>query len=91
MELRHLQSFVYVAKNLSFSVAAIRCCVTQSAISQHIKSLEDEMGCKLLIRTSHDITLTEYGEALLPRAKKHSQTSCRLQGAHTRTQQLHDW
>ena len=27
------------------------------------------MGCKLLIRTSHDITLTEYGEALLPRAK----------------------
>ena len=69
MELRHLQSFVYVAENLSFSVAAIRCCVTQSAISQHIKSLEDEMGCKLLIRTSHEITLTEYGEALLPRAK----------------------
>ena len=72
MELRHLQSFVYVAENLSFSVAAIRCCVTQSAISQHIKSLEDEMGCKLLIRTSHEITLTEYGEALLPRAKTFS-------------------
>ena len=69
MELRHLQSFVYVAENLSFSVAASRCCVTQSAISQHIKCLEDEMGCKLLIRTSHEITLTEYGEALLPRAK----------------------
>lgn len=69
MELRHLRSFVYVAENLSFSIAASRCCVTQSAISQHIKSLEDEMGCKLLIRTSHDITLTEYGEALLSRAK----------------------
>ena len=27
------------------------------------------MGCKLLIRTSHEITLTEYGETLLPRAK----------------------
>lgn len=69
MELRHLQSFVYVAENLSFSIAASRCCVTQSAISQHIKRLEEEMGCKLLIRTSHDITLTEYGEALLPCAK----------------------
>lgn len=69
MELRHLRSFVYVAENLSFSIAASRCCVTQSAISQHIKSLEDEMGCKLLIRTSHNITLTEYGEALLSRAK----------------------
>lgn len=69
MELRHLQSFVYVAENLSFSIAASRCCVTQSAISQHIKILENELGCKLLIRTSHEITLTEYGEALLPRAK----------------------
>lgn len=69
MELRHLRSFVYVAETLSFSIAATKCCVTQSAISQHIKSLEDELGCKLLVRTSHDITLTEYGEALLPRAK----------------------
>ena len=69
MELRHLRSFVYVAETLSFSVAADRCCVTQSAISQHIKTLEEELGCKLLIRTSHDITLTEYGEALLPRAR----------------------
>lgn len=70
MEIRHLRSFVYVAETLSFSIAATRCFVTQSAISQHIKSLEDELGCKLLIRTSHDITLTESGEALLPRAKE---------------------
>lgn len=69
MELRHLKSFVIVAETLSFSMAATRCCVTQSAISQHIKLLEDELGCKLLIRTSHEITLTENGEALLPRAK----------------------
>lgn len=69
MELRHLRSFVYVAETRSFSIAAAKCCVTQSAISQHIKTLEDELGCKLLVRTSHDITLTEYGEALLHRAK----------------------
>lgn len=70
MELRHLRSFVYVAETLSFSIAATRCCVTQSAISQHIKALEDELRCKLLIRTSHSIMLTESGEALLPRAKE---------------------
>lgn len=51
MELRHLRSFVYVAETLSFSVAASYCCVTQSAVSQHIKALEEELGCKLLIRT----------------------------------------
>lgn len=70
MELRHLRSFVYVAETLSFSIAATRCFVTQSAISQHIKALEDELGCKLLIRTSHSIMFTENGEALLPRAKE---------------------
>lgn len=53
MELRHLRSFVYVAETKSFSTAATRCCVTQSAVSQHIRALEDELRCKLLIRTSH--------------------------------------
>lgn len=69
MELRPLRSFVFVAETKSFSIAATRCCVTQSAVSQHIRALEDELGCKLLIRTSHEINLTESGEALLPRAK----------------------
>lgn len=69
MELRHLKSFVYVAETKSFSIAATRCFVTQSAVSQHIKALEDELGSQLLIRTARDIKLTESGEALLPRAK----------------------
>lgn len=70
MEIKLLKSFVFVAETLSFSIAASRCYVTQSAVSQHIKALEDELNCKLLIRTTHDITLTESGEALLPRAKE---------------------
>lgn len=70
MELRHLRSFVFVAETKSFSIAATRCCVTQSAVSQHIKALEDELHCQLLIRTSHEIMLTESGIALLPRAKE---------------------
>lgn len=69
MELKHLRSFVFVAETGSFSIAASRCYVTQSAISQHIKALEEDLDCKLLLRTSHTITLTEFGEELLPRAK----------------------
>lgn len=69
MEFRHLRSFVFIAETKSFSIAASRCCLTQSAVSQHVRMLESELGCKLLIRTSHDIMLTESGQALLPHAK----------------------
>ena len=64
MELRHLMSFVLVAETASFSVAVSRCYITQSAISQHIKALEEELKCKLLTRNSHNATLTECGEVL---------------------------
>lgn len=70
MELKLLKSFIFVAETGSFSIAAERCHITQSAVSQHIKVLEEELNCKLLIRTSHDITITESGMALLPRAKE---------------------
>lgn len=61
---------MYVAETQSFSIAATRCFVTQSAVSQHVRQLEDELGCKLLIRSSRGVVLTESGEALLPRAKE---------------------
>lgn len=70
MELRHLRSFILVAETASFSVAASRCYLTQSAVSQHIKALEEELKCKLLIRSSHSITLTECGETLFVQAKE---------------------
>lgn len=69
MELRHLYSFVMVAETGSFSDASTRCCITQSAISQHIKALEHELSCILFIRNSHKVTLTEAGEILLKRAE----------------------
>lgn len=70
MEHKLLRSFVFVAETGSFSIAATRCYVTQSAVSQHIKTLEDILNCKLLIRDAHGITLTESGKALLTRAKE---------------------
>ena len=42
MELKHLRSFVLVAETASFSVATYRCYINQSAVSQHIRSFEEE-------------------------------------------------
>lgn len=59
MELRQLISFVAVADTGSMSNAAIRCHVTQGAISHHIKSLEDELETVLIDRRSKETLLTE--------------------------------
>ena len=43
MEVKHLKSFVLTAETASFSVAVSRCYLTQSAVSQHIKNLNEEL------------------------------------------------
>lgn len=70
MELRQLKYFVQTAKTLNFSEAARALFVTQSTLSQQIRSLEEELGVELFIRTSHSVALTESGEHLLPVAEK---------------------
>lgn len=70
MEARQLMYFVAVAENHSFSQASRLCFLTQSAISQQIKSLEEELGTELFHRTQHYTTLTEAGEELLPYARR---------------------
>lgn len=70
MELRQLKAFVKTAETLSFSQAAKELCVTQSALSQSLKKLEEELGAPLFYRDSHIVMLTDAGQALLPQAKK---------------------
>ena len=69
MELRHLDYFVAVAEEGSFTRAAARLHVVQSGVSATIKALEHELGAPLLERTSKRVTLTDAGQALLPRAR----------------------
>lgn len=59
-----LRCFHVVASKLSFTRAATELCVTQGAVSQQIKQLEDHLGFKLFIRSSRSLTLTRKGEAL---------------------------
>lgn len=68
MELRQLKYFVTVAETRSFSTAAKRLYVSQSALSQQIKLLEEELTVKLFTRGSRNVTLTESGTELLPLA-----------------------
>jgi DNA-binding transcriptional LysR family regulator len=69
MELRHLETFVAVAEERSFSRAADRLHVVQSAVSATIRNLEAEWGVRLFHRTTHRVELSDAGHALLPEAR----------------------
>ncbi len=56
--------FYHVAKHLSFSEAAQQLYISQSAVSQSIKLLEEKLNCRLFIRHTKQVRLTQEGEAL---------------------------
>lgn len=70
MDIRQLQYFVGIAETGRFSEASRLLFVTQSAVSQQIKLLEEELGTQLFVRQAHSVALTESGQELLPLAKK---------------------
>ena len=70
MELRQLKYFIKTAETLNFSEAARSLYITQSTLSQQVRTLEDELGCPLFHRDSHSVVLTEYGERMLPLARQ---------------------
>ena len=69
MELQQLRYVVEVAASSSFTRAAERCFVTQSALSHQIAALERELGHRLFVRSSRSVRTTEAGEAFLAHAK----------------------
>lgn len=69
MELRHLEHFVAVAEERSFTRAAERMHLVQSALSVSIRSLERELGGRLFDRSTHHVELTDAGRALLVEAR----------------------
>lgn len=69
MDIRQLQYFVGIAETGRFSKASRLLFVTQSAVSQQIKLLEEELGTQLFVRQAHSAVLTESGQELLPLAR----------------------
>jgi DNA-binding transcriptional LysR family regulator len=68
MELRQLEYFAAVARHRHFRRAAEESYVTQSALSQQVRRLEEELGLLLLRRTPHGVELTPAGRDLAERA-----------------------
>ena len=60
------RAFECAARHLSFTLAAEELNMTQSAISQHVRSLEHKFGCALFVRKHRGIALTDHGRRLLP-------------------------
>jgi DNA-binding transcriptional LysR family regulator len=63
--LEDIQAFVAVARERSFTKAAARLGVSQSALSHTVRELEERMGVRLLSRTTRSVSPTEAGERLL--------------------------
>jgi DNA-binding transcriptional LysR family regulator len=70
MENFRLKVFRVVAAHMNFSRAAEELLLTQPAVTQQIKALEEEYGVPLFDRTGGRIALTPGGKALLPFAQK---------------------
>ena len=60
-----MEAFYQIAKTGNFTRAAAALHITQSALSQRIKQLEEELGVTLLIRERSGTVLTTEGERML--------------------------
>jgi LysR family transcriptional regulator of beta-lactamase len=66
LPLNALRSFEAAARHLSFTKAGLELRVSQAAVSQQVRILEDSLRVKLFRRLTRGLALTDEGEALLP-------------------------
>ncbi len=95
MEFRHVRYALSVAKERSFTKAARRLNISQSAVSEQVRLLELDVGFSLFRRTSRGIELTEQGRSFLYEAERVvgevlslADTARRLRGAPIGTLRL---
>jgi len=69
MDLHRLRCFVAVAEELHFGRAAQRLSMLPSALGRHVRMLEEDLGTRLLNRTTRNVSLTEDGIFLLDDAR----------------------
>ncbi len=69
LNLKFLETFVWVARLRNFSLAAEKLCTTQAAVSNRIATLERELGVRLFERDLRTVSLTPHGQRALPQAE----------------------
>ena len=74
LDIQALIAFIAVAETGSFSLAAEKLFLTQSAVSKRVAQLEQQLQTPVFDRVKKEIWLTEAGKALLPRAKQITQS-----------------
>lgn len=62
MDLNKIHYFITAARLKNFTSAARACSIAQTTMSKYISSLEEELGCRLFVRTHKTARLTEQGE-----------------------------
>lgn len=67
IDLRDLEAFLAVARTQNFRRAALEQRVSVSSLSQRLRDLEEQLGVRLMNRTTRSVALTEAGELLLGR------------------------
>lgn len=70
MNIRQLKYFVTLAETLSFTKTAEIFYISQTAVTQQIKSLENQLGVPLFQRTKRKVQLTSAGAVFLPEAQE---------------------
>ena len=66
--IKQIKYFQAIVKYKSFTEAAEECYISQSAISQQMRTLEQELGVKLINREKHKFSLTPAGEHFYKRS-----------------------
>lgn len=85
MELRHLRTIVAVARHRSLTKAGDELFLTQSAVSQQVRRLEEELGVEVFHRTSRRVEPTAAGRVILERAQR---VLAEVDGLHSELEEL---
>ena len=70
METKLMKEFIILAEVCSFQEAAERLYISSSALSKHVKTMEEEVGVPLFDRTTRNVKLTKYGDTFYEYAKQ---------------------
>lgn len=70
MNTQQLKVFIAIAENRNITQAAGKLFLSQPALSRQLTLLEEELGCRLVVRSNHGVDLTSAGEILYKRSKQ---------------------